>query len=482
MEGPPVDGVAQVEPSVGSLSAVPPGEVGVAVVAASAEGEVAAADADVPVASSGGVTLPPIAAPAAPPNAPSRLLSSRRIVALDAYEDCDLETAQPSPSSKILSPLAKAGYPASPTPTRSRRSRPGSERGDEYAGHRSAPPSSPFFPSSPSGAPCSPSSTSRPSSKNKVQEPATPPPQEKVITLSEKAKFQEKLVYVLPNREFCFDDDGQVVGEFVERKPAAASFAEYCNAPECAEAYKLYQQQRIDTALLRSDIHEKAVLMAVHPNTQAWGFVEPPPTPCMDSRARANRKARAKEAEDGNAQSGALLGNAEESFRDMCCDIGLPASKLACKALTSLQAGAHALPQEFAGRAYLGNRCAQVWFTALVNALEANEGGGGGGAAMLRELKNLDLSGQGIGNEAALAFADLMPRCPQLCDLNLSRNNISDKGAHRLLKEVSSHPALLYVNLDGNPMPSWIRVHVKEDMRKRHEFEQKRQERMKALA
>jgi len=79
---------------------------------------------------------------------------------------------------------------------------------------------------------------------------------------------------------------------------------------------------------------------------------------------------------------------------------------------------------------------------------------------MLTDLKRLELPGQGIAYEAVTALADILPQLPSLMLLDLSRNKITEKGALRLLQAIESHPALKDVKLDGNPVPSWIRVRL----------------------
>jgi len=51
--------------------------------------------------------------------------------------------------------------------------------------------------------------------------------------------------------------------------------------------------------------------------------------------------------------------------------------------------------------------------------------------------------------------------------VNLARNHISEHGAQKLLQEIQLHPSLEIINLDRNPVPSWLRVQIKEVMAER---------------
>lgn len=142
--------------------------------------------------------------------------------------------------------------------------------------------------------------------------------------------------------------------------------------------------------------------------------------------------------------------------------------------MAALAWGGNKLPEDLTQTAYLGNRCAEALFLTFVSTVESAQDVPGASGSLLTELKELDLSGQGLANEAAKALAELISYCPKLRVLNLSRNNISKAGARAILAMVAAHPTLEQVNLDGNPMPSWIRVHVKEIMKTR-EIENRRE-------
>merc|ERR1711879_851698 len=80
----------------------------------------------------------------------------------------------------------------------------------------------------------------------------------------------------------------------------------------------------------------------------------------------------------------------------------------------------------------------------------------------LRDLRTLDLHGQGIGNEGAAAMAHFLSRCPRLRVMNLSKNHISETGLQKLMEEVKVHPSLDIPNIDMNPVPSWQRLRLKQ--------------------
>jgi hypothetical protein len=103
---------------------------------------------------------------------------------------------------------------------------------------------------------------------------------------------------------------------------------------------------------------------------------------------------------------------------------------------------------------YLGNRGA----LALIEALPA----------VRDTCKSIDLSGNGLGNEAAKLLADVLPDLPFVTSVNLSENNISNLGAQALLNAFKAHPALVQLQLDLNPVPSYLRVKLlQEAIRKR---------------
>merc|ERR1712176_1470706 len=184
---------------------------------------------------------------------------------------------------------------------------------------------------------------------------------------------------------------------------------------------------------------------------------EPPPSP--DFRRQKQKKPDADAEDEGAAEGAGGEGNAlDERYSSICTELGLAASPAACRALRVLGNGAEALPQDFAGRSYLGNRGAEALFLALISENGAPASDEKQQSGPLLDLRSLDLAGQGLGNEAARALATFLPRCPKLGDLNLARNHISETGAQSLVQEVALHPGILKVTLEGNPVPSHIRV------------------------
>merc|ERR1712093_963191 len=80
----------------------------------------------------------------------------------------------------------------------------------------------------------------------------------------------------------------------------------------------------------------------------------------------------------------------------------------------------------------------------------------------LQDIEELDLAGHGVGNEAAEALADLLQYLPNLQGLNLARNSVSERGMHLLLPQIERHPTLVRVSVELNPVPSFLRVKLKE--------------------
>jgi hypothetical protein len=152
----------------------------------------------------------------------------------------------------------------------------------------------------------------------------------------------------------------------------------------------------------------------------------------------------------------------DDRYLIACQEVGVQAKPAVLKAVKSVENGANSLPLDFTHGFFLGNRGAHALFLAM-EVEEADK------TSELRELRTLDLQSQGIGNEAAMAIANFMPRCPRLRALNLSRNNISETGLQRLLEEVRVHPALDSFNIEENPIPSWQRVMLKELLRSRND-------------
>jgi hypothetical protein len=104
---------------------------------------------------------------------------------------------------------------------------------------------------------------------------------------------------------------------------------------------------------------------------------------------------------------------------------------------------------------YLGNRGA----LALIEALPA----------VRDTCKSIDLSGNGLGNEAAKLLAEMLPELPYVKSVNLSENNISNLGAQALLNAFKAHPALVQLQLDLNPLPSYLRVKISQEAARKRE-------------
>ena len=83
--------------------------------------------------------------------------------------------------------------------------------------------------------------------------------------------------------------------------------------------------------------------------------------------------------------------------------------------------------------------------------------------------KSIDLSGNGLGNEAAKLLAEMLPELPYVKSVNLSENNISNLGAQALLNAFKAHPALVQLQLDLNPLPSYLRVKISQEAARKRE-------------
>merc|ERR1719326_2727113 len=180
---------------------------------------------------------------------------------------------------------------------------------------------------------------------------------------------------------------------------------------------------------------------------------EPPPPPAVQRRRRVVKTE--DENEDGGGNCPLAV---DDRYLNACAVLGLQSKPVVLKALRTVEQGAQSLPVTVTHGSYLGNRGGQALFLAL--AADSEDIGVDMGE--LRELRNLDLQGQGLGNEAAIALASLLARCPRLRSVNLARNHISETGAMKLMYEIQTHPSLDMLNLDQNPVPSWIRVRLKE--------------------
>eukprot|EP00929_Paragymnodinium_shiwhaense_P002269 TRINITY_DN102483_c0_g1_i1.p1 TRINITY_DN102483_c0_g1~~TRINITY_DN102483_c0_g1_i1.p1 ORF type:complete len:503 (-),score=117.31 TRINITY_DN102483_c0_g1_i1:60-1568(-) len=306
------------------------------------------------------------------------------------------------------------------------------------------------------------------------------------INYSERALREASLLEMLPWREFTFDENGKLLVVMDDEAQPSATQGPVGEDAESAEAWKSFKQRRIDLALIRShfaewiSIHgsrkplpqqvESQVSVPQADGLQLTAWSSPPPTPSYKS-ARPRGAARMKMAKSRDLQSNDThRTHVDDKFRDRCAELGIPAHQLACQAVAAIETGGMALPRDFKTTAYLGNRCAEALFWTFVRACESS---GVTPMCNLSELKALDLSGQGIANEAAKALSELLEYCPKLEELNLARNSISEAGAKALLSIVSVHPRLVDVCLDHNPMPSWIRVKIRDITKKRQQMFEK---------
>lgn len=286
------------------------------------------------------------------------------------------------------------------------------------------------------------------------------------ITLSERAERETRFIKVLPNREVSLDEDGKASFEgapvAAEARYHAVVEGELGELAERQEVWSSWRQVREDLELVRSELIKRGVNLdapADHlSNHQAY---ERPPTPDWLARRRWGEEEGLEEEKGVDAHT---------QYRRICLALGLPPSPTACEALHVIDKGTAALPQALSGRAYLGNRGAQALFLALAASGaddERPDRDGVGGA--LAELRSLDFSGQGVGNEAAAALAALLPFCRNLGELTLSRNHISESGAKALFRAIEAHPALHTVSLDTNPVSSRIRVRLRQLLAARQE-------------
>mmetsp|Transcript_71086 Transcript_71086/g.159649 ORF Transcript_71086/g.159649 Transcript_71086/m.159649 type:complete len:439 (+) Transcript_71086:74-1390(+) len=293
------------------------------------------------------------------------------------------------------------------------------------------------------------------------------------LNLSERAERESQLVDTLPAREFFMDEEGKINFASAEMDLPAIRNARHLewqsDISESVERWRAWRQIRGELALARSSCFEAGISSHAGNGLGGRGS-EPPPSPDRERTRKLKTAQRNDSKETGN------LEHADVRYRNMCGDLKLPASPIACHALRTLDGGAEALPKDFAIRAYLGNRGAEVLFMALASApAQPQEGedpdsiGLMPTAAELPELKRLDLAGQGLGNEAAAALAHLLPKCTRLESLDLNKNHISERGANILLQEVASHPTISHVSLDMNPVPSYMRVRLKELLTEKEE-------------
>lgn len=179
---------------------------------------------------------------------------------------------------------------------------------------------------------------------------------------------------------------------------------------------------------------------------------ERPPSPITQRTRRRQMSSDAIEEDTQDVQA------VDERYQNACSMVGCQTKPGVLKLMRSIEDGAQSMPISFSHSSYLGNRGGQALFLALAASSEDV----GIDSSQLDDLRNLDLQGQGLGNEAAIALSSLLPRCPQLRSVNLARNHISGTGAQCLMEEIRAHPSLDMMNLEQNPVPSWLRVRLKE--------------------
>jgi hypothetical protein len=329
------------------------------------------------------------------------------------------------------------------------------------------------------------------------------------LVLSERARWETDLQQMLQTREFTINNMGHVeideriqdghnarsasssygepsIEDMVADKPGeGAVFIDRKDDAAYFEAWKEWKQRQVNLQQIRSELQEQAK----HGNIAASRIVlvtaaslgkcdpssgnvdssdvagtsistveplpsgsEPPPTPA--ARHMKKMPVVAKKKEDGVRGRPPV----DERYLNACTTLGLHSKQEVLKALRAVEEGEQSLSMEFRHKAYLGNRGGQAMFLALVSDSED----AGADAVELQGLCSLELQGQGLGNEAAIALASLLPRCPSLQSVNLARNHISETGVQTLLHVVQSHPSLESFNVEENPVPSWLRVRLKE--------------------
>jgi len=301
-----------------------------------------------------------------------------------------------------------------------------------------------------------------------VASPHEPPLDTSRLVLSERAAWETKMIRALDAEDITFDQDGivdsddhETLGELVRLRRVAD--VEMAEVAESVDAWRAWRNERTEIALLRTQLIEAGI----QSNTVASDKISTrtkfkrgraPPSPVM-------RFVRRSVNNDKPRIDGEVFMKTDERYDDMCHDLGLATSAQGHQTFQLLKMGSAALQTNLANRAYLGNRGAQAVFLALVSM--SSRGPQEADQCDLQELRALDFSGQGLGNEAASALAALLPHCMKLGDLNLSRNRISETGAAKLLQVIQIHPHLVSVCLDSNPVPSWIRVRLKEILHER---------------
>jgi len=328
------------------------------------------------------------------------------------------------------------------------------------------------------------------------------------LALSDRAALETRLLEALPFREITLNENGKVEidGPYEMQEKSHSMLDELAHielahsemqeAPEgeeggatievttmLFEAWCQWQQRCKDLQAVREELREQALLGHISANLMglvaaAGGVVtatsnislgvgvgvttteqplgsEPPPTPVVQRRRR-------KFADVDPGGGGNLP--VDQRYQNACTFVGLHAKPMVLRALRMLEGGKESLPRDFSMQAYLGNRGAQALLLALAADVEEDKE-----LSDLNELRTLNFAGHGIGNEAADALCKLLPRCPRLQAVDLSRNHISEAGAHRLLEQVMLHPTIAAVKLDQNPVPSWLRLRLHEVVSKRNQ-------------
>lgn len=269
------------------------------------------------------------------------------------------------------------------------------------------------------------------------------------MTFSERAVREGMLASMIAGA-FWINEQGQLemedsvvracVGLEDLETESAAALQEYCQEE---------QRRLADLACVRSQLREAALLgrMAAACITRQEGesfsavtehASEPPPSPAPWQRQQQQQQVHRE--------------GPEERYRAACASLGVKCQEELCEALR--RGGRSFRLQK---HQYLGNRGAQALLPGL---------------SELQELRHLDLAGQGLGNEAAVCLAQQLPG--QLRELDLSRNQISEKGAQQLLAHIRHHPTLVRVSLDENPTPSWVRVKLRGILAERESAERER--------
>lgn len=296
------------------------------------------------------------------------------------------------------------------------------------------------------------------------------------MVLSDRAETETRLVGMLDLQELVIDDEGRLVydmpGDLASVRYSRMVDGELFDLTGNAEAWHAWRQLRVDLAMTRSIVkeHSGAHVTLSSDNIKATYCKEPPPSP-----VRRDRRTRTQtEHGEGSVSEETLAGNpASVQYKTLCQHMGVLENTQAHQLITLLVGGddfsmPHSLPKDIGNKAYLGNMGGHALFSALAYGAEkADERGDPYNA---KELRDLNLAGQGLGNEATESLGDFLPYCPNLTHLDLSRNQISETGAHYLAQAVMSHPALQTLRIDANPMPSWLRVRL------RHQLEARRRE------